>query len=75
MTQDSELAWTCVQDPRLGLNPHSLVPNPIPQELLAEFPPVNAYGIVDYSLAVSGDVFRWIIDFAPLGVLERVVHF
>ena len=25
MTQDSELAWTCVQDPRLSLNPHSLV--------------------------------------------------
>jgi hypothetical protein len=25
LTQDSELAWTCVQDSRLSLNPHSLV--------------------------------------------------
>jgi hypothetical protein len=25
MMEDSELAWTCVQDPRLTLNPHSLV--------------------------------------------------
>lgn len=25
MTQDSELVWTCVQDSRLSLNPHSLV--------------------------------------------------
>ena len=24
LTQDSELAWTCVQDPRLTLNPYSL---------------------------------------------------
>src|SRR5208282_2045804 len=40
--------------------------------MLAEFPSHNAYGIIDYSLAVSGDVFRWIIDFAPLDVLERV---
>jgi hypothetical protein len=40
--------------------------------MLAEFPSHIAYGIPDYSLAVSGDVFRWIIDFAPLDVLERV---
>jgi len=25
LTLDSELAWTCVQDPRLTLNPHTLV--------------------------------------------------
>ena len=70
--QDSELAWTCVQDPRLSLNPHSLVPYPIPQEVLPEFPSHNAYGIMEYSLAVSGDVFRWIVDFASVDVLERV---
>jgi cation-transporting P-type ATPase 13A2 len=72
MTENSELTWTCVQDQRLNLNPHSLMPNPIPQEVLAEFPPHNQYG-VDYSLAVSGDVFRWIVDFAPLDILERML--
>jgi len=40
--------------------------------MLAEFPSHIAYGIPDYSLAISGDVFRWIVDFAPLDVLERV---
>jgi cation-transporting P-type ATPase 13A2 len=75
MTENSELSWTCVQDQRLTLNPHSLIPNPIPQEVLSEFPPHNQYGIVDYSLAISGDVFRWIVDFAPIDILERVSFF
>ena len=47
-------------------------PNPIPQDILPEFPSHLAYGVLDYSLAVSGDVFRWIIDFAPLDILEKV---
>jgi len=70
--QDSMLEWTCVQDSRLTLNPYSLVPHPIPQDALPDFPFHNTYGIMDYSLAVSGDVFRWIIDFAPPNILERV---
>ena len=28
-TEDSELAWTCVQDPRLTMNPHSLMVPPV----------------------------------------------
>jgi hypothetical protein len=47
-------------------------PNSIPLDALPDFPSHNAYGILDYSLAVSGDVFRWIIDFAQVDVLERV---
>lgn len=34
-----------------------------------------AYDIMDYrsySLAVSGDVFRWVVDFATPEVLQRV---
>jgi len=26
----------------------------------------------DWSLAVSGDAFRWIVDFAPMETLQRV---
>ena len=47
-------------------------PNPVSLEISPDFPSHNALGIVDYSIAVSGDVFRWIIDFAPVTVLERV---
>ena len=71
--EDPVLEWTCVQDRRLTLNPYTLVPYPIPSEALPDFLSHNSYGIIDYSLAVSGDVFRWIIDFAPLHMLERVL--
>lgn len=26
----------------------------------------------DYSLAISGDVFRWVVDYAPVEVMNRV---
>lgn len=29
----------------------------------------------NYSLAVSGDVFRWIVDYAPADVLSKVCSF
>lgn len=63
--QDSELTWTCVEDPGLTLNPYSLLPNPN-----QEFTPDNY--TIQYALAVSGEVFRWIIDFAPMDILEKV---
>lgn len=46
-------------------------PLPPPAEGDASLP----YEISDlrnYSLAVSGDVFRWMVDFAPPDVLKKV---
>jgi cation-transporting ATPase 13A2 len=34
--------------------------------------PYEIMNLRNYSLAISGDVFRWIIDFAPTEVLHRV---
>lgn len=36
--------------------------------------PYDISNLRNFSLAVSGDVFRWIIDFAPADVLQRVGH-
>jgi cation-transporting ATPase 13A2 len=34
--------------------------------------PYDIANLRNYSLAVSGDVFRWVVDFAPPNVLKRV---
>lgn len=34
--------------------------------------PDNNYNMRKYSVAVSGDVFRWIVDFGNENVLRRV---
>lgn len=34
--------------------------------------PGNVYNMHQYSLAVSGDVFRWLVDFGSEFVLRRV---
>mgnify|MGYP000897059397 CR=1 FL=1 len=36
--------------------------------------PFNNYNTNKYSVAVSGDVFRWIVDFGNEEVLKRVCH-
>lgn len=36
--------------------------------------PYDILNLRNYSLAVSGDVFRWIIDYAPVDILQRVSH-
>ena len=35
--------------------------------------PYDAMNLAGYSLAVSGDVFRWIVDFGPQEVLQRML--
>ena len=34
--------------------------------------PYDISNLRNYSLAVTGDVFRWIVDYAPPKVLQRV---
>lgn len=49
-------------------HPKPLAPPPDVDSSLA----YNINNIRNYSLAVSGEVFRWIVDFAPPIVLQRV---
>lgn len=65
----AKLEWTCMDDPEWELDDYSLRP---------KVPPAH-HGIdedmldhQDYALAVTGDVFRWMINNAPLETLQRV---
>src|ERR1700712_4453901 len=65
----SELQWTSMDEPNWMLDSYSLKPlappphhGTDPEELSHQ----------DYALVVTGDVFRWMINHAPLETLQRV---
>ncbi|EFX01083.1 p-type ATPase [Grosmannia clavigera kw1407] len=69
---NAELQWESIDDSIYRLDPRTLLPLPAPPAGDASLP----YAISDlrnYSVAVSGDVFRWIVDFAPEEVLKRML--
>jgi cation-transporting P-type ATPase 13A2 len=61
------LEWTGVDDESLKLDPYSLRPLPPPPHVVDE---ERIYR--DYDLAITGDVFRWMLDYAPLETLQQV---
>jgi cation-transporting ATPase 13A3/4/5 len=63
----SVLEWRGVDDESLRLDPYSLRPLPPPPHVVDE---ERIYR--DYDLAITGDVFRWMIDYAPLETLQQV---
>ena len=64
----STLEWTSVDDELLKLDPYSLKPLP----RLHRTADADDIDYHDYTLAVTGDVFRWMINNAPLETLQRV---
>lgn len=67
----SRLSWESVDNPIYALDDLTLKPLPPPAEDDASLP-YDITNLRNYSIAVSGDVFRWIIDFAPEQVLREV---
>ncbi|KAK2047693.1 ATPase [Colletotrichum somersetense] len=68
----ARLQWESIDNCMFQLNAETLMPLPPPADVDASL----AYSINDirnYSLAVSGDVFRWIVDFASPLVLQRML--
>ncbi|KAL2114590.1 hypothetical protein VUR80DRAFT_4573 [Thermomyces stellatus] len=68
----AQLQWESIDDPQYQLNGDTLMPEPPPAQVDASLP----YSIMDrknYSLAISGDVFRWMVDFASPLVLQRML--
>lgn len=57
-----------MDDPSWKLDEHSLKPLPPPHHAVME----AELDYLDYSLAISGDVFRWMINHAPLHALQNV---
>ncbi|RLL97324.1 hypothetical protein CFD26_102194 [Aspergillus turcosus] len=68
----ASLVWECVDDPALNLDPSTLLPSLTPTDVDLSVPAV-ASNINKYSLAISGDVFRWLVDFGSDVVLKRML--
>ncbi|KAF4634651.1 hypothetical protein G7Y89_g3450 [Cudoniella acicularis] len=68
----ARLAWESIDNSIYTLDENTLTPLPPPAEGDASLP-YDISNLRNYSLAVSGDVFRWIIDFAPPVVLNRML--
>ncbi|TVY85195.1 putative cation-transporting ATPase [Lachnellula suecica] len=68
----AKISWESIDNNIFTLDELTLTPLPPPAEGDVSLP-YDISNLRNYSLAVSGDVFRWIIDFAPLGVLHRML--
>ncbi|KAI1331917.1 hypothetical protein F5Y16DRAFT_421244 [Xylariaceae sp. FL0255] len=69
---NARLQWESIDDVAYQLDSRSLLPLPAPAERDASLP-YDITNLKNYSLAISGDVFRWIIDFAPNEVMQRML--
>ncbi|GAM86777.1 hypothetical protein ANO11243_047970 [Dothideomycetidae sp. 11243] len=68
----SKLSWESVDNPMYRLDENTLKPLPPPAEHDSSLP-YDISNLRNYSIAVSGDVFRWMIDFASPKVLEEML--
>ncbi|KAI0633895.1 Ca-transporting ATPase [Trametes polyzona] len=66
----SKLEWSSMEEPTWKLDDYSLKPLPPPAQRLIEVEELESH---DYTLAVSGDVFRWIMNHAPLETMQRML--
>ncbi|TBU30250.1 P-type ATPase [Dichomitus squalens] len=66
----SELEWSSMEEPTWKLDDYSLKPLPAPATRLIENEELESQ---DYTLAVTGDVFRWVINHAPLETMQRML--
>jgi len=58
-----------MDEPSWKLDNYSLKPLEPPPHYTVESDELDYH---DYSLVISGDVFRWMINYAPLETLQRV---
>ena len=70
-TPMSRLQWTSMDEEGWILDDYSLKPLPPPEYSTLDSEYDEAY---DYALVVTGDVFRWMINHAPLETVQRVSH-
>lgn len=65
----SKLEWSCMDDFSWKLDHYSLKPLAPPPHHTVQ---ADEISYQDYSLVVTGDAFRWLINYAPLETLQRV---
>jgi cation-transporting ATPase 13A3/4/5 len=69
---NASLQWESIDNQAYQLDPNTLLPLPVPPEQDASLP-YDISNLRNYSVAVSGDVFRWVVDFAPPEVMRRML--
>ncbi|KAL2163138.1 hypothetical protein VTH06DRAFT_6974 [Thermothelomyces fergusii] len=69
---NASLQWESIDNQAYRLDARTLLPLPAPPEHDASLP-YDISNLRNYSIAVSGDVFRWVVDFAPPEVLRRML--
>ncbi|PLN75904.1 hypothetical protein BDW42DRAFT_179820 [Aspergillus taichungensis] len=69
---ESSLSWESVDDSNFTLDPNTLMPSLDSSEVDLSVP-TNVCNIGKYSLAVTGDVFRWILEYSSETVVKRVL--
>ncbi|KAI0305581.1 P-type ATPase [Multifurca ochricompacta] len=70
MTPLAKLSWSCMDDPAWKLDDYSLKPLTPPTHYSVDADMVDYQ---DYVLVITGDVFRWMINNAPLETLQRML--
>ena len=68
----AKLSWESVDNPIYQLDENTLKPLPPPAEHDSSLP-YDVSNLRNYSVAVTGDVFRWIVDFASPKVLREML--
>ncbi|OJT09471.1 hypothetical protein TRAPUB_14051 [Trametes pubescens] len=66
----SKLEWASMEESSWKLDDYSLKPLTPPAQRAGEVDELEAH---DYTLAVTGDVFRWIMNHAPLETMQRML--
>ncbi|KAI0766872.1 Ca-transporting ATPase [Trametes elegans] len=66
----SKLEWSSMEEPAWKLDDYTLKPTLPPAQRLIETEELESH---DYTLAVTGDVFRWIMNHAPLETMQRML--
>ncbi|SJX65691.1 related to YPK9-vacuolar protein with a possible role in sequestering heavy metals [Sporisorium reilianum f. sp. reilianum] len=61
--------WSSVDDDRIKLDAYNLQPREVDPHVLD----LEEFDFQDYQLALTGDVFRWMIDFAPIETVRRML--
>ncbi|KAI4238751.1 MAG: hypothetical protein LQ349_000862 [Xanthoria aureola] len=69
---NARLIWQSVDNPLFRLDEKALTPLPPPAESDVSLP-YDMSNLRNYSLAIPGDIFRWMIDFGDDAILQRML--
>ncbi|KAF9913042.1 hypothetical protein EC991_005910 [Linnemannia zychae] len=75
VTETSEIVWENVDNERMILDPVTLKPTTTWSDGSSHGPefPQYSHMMNDYVLAVTGDCFRWMVDYASTSTLNRML--